>query len=70
MLARLEALPARFRKIVGNQPAPLLADPCPWTRDQMCDEPPVDGLCALGTDVSDCSVDGEYVSVHYPDRDE
>jgi hypothetical protein len=36
--------------------------------DRLCDEPPVDELCALGTDAADCNKDGEYISVHDPDR--
>ncbi len=54
-LGQLETILAPSRKVAGNQPAVPLADPCPWTLDGYCDEPPVDGLCALGTDSSDCS---------------
>jgi hypothetical protein len=63
-LERLEAIPAAARKITGNQPEVEAADPCPWTNDGFCDEAPVDGLCVLGSDASDCLRDGEYTTAH------
>ncbi len=45
---------ARKYKLAGNEGDPLLLDPCPYVRDTFCDEPPVDGICAPGTDRYDC----------------
>jgi hypothetical protein len=52
---QLAVVQAPLSKIVGNQSAPLLLDPCPWTNDTICDEAPDDVLCAPGTDAADCS---------------
>ncbi|HTV18395.1 MAG TPA: hypothetical protein VMG12_06980 [Polyangiaceae bacterium] len=68
--ARLEAIPAPFEKIAGNQPGPGLASPCPFVRDRLCDEPPVDNLCAVGTDTVDCNNDGQWIAEHDPGRNE
>lgn len=52
-LAPLRSLPgARFVKIVSNAPGPAGLSPCPWPRDDECDE--ANGDCAAGTDASDC----------------
>jgi hypothetical protein len=45
---------ARKYKLAGNQGDPLFLDPCPYVRDNFCDEPPVDSICAPGTDRYDC----------------
>ncbi|HEU4579644.1 MAG TPA: hypothetical protein VFS67_15405 [Polyangiaceae bacterium] len=45
---------ARKYKLAGNQGDPLFLDPCPYARDNFCDEPPVDSICAPGTDRYDC----------------
>jgi hypothetical protein len=45
---------------------PTLLAPCPFIDDGVCDEPPHDTLCAVGTDTSDCTVRIE-VPDPYPD---
>jgi hypothetical protein len=45
---------ARRYKLAGNQGDPLFLDPCPYVRDTFCDEPPIDSICAPGTDRYDC----------------
>lgn len=45
---------ARKYKLAGNEGDPLFLDPCPYVRDTFCDEPPVDSICAPGTDRYDC----------------
>ena len=45
---------ARKYKLAGNQGDPLFLDPCPYIRDSFCDAPPVDSICAEGTDRYDC----------------
>jgi hypothetical protein len=63
-LAPFQALSSRSVKLAGNQLNVIAAEPCPWTRDSWCDEPPVDALCALGTDTLDCQHDLRYTAVH------
>lgn len=46
---------ARKYKLAGNQGDPLFLDPCPYIRDTFCDAPPVDSICAPGTDNYDCT---------------
>jgi hypothetical protein len=45
---------AKKYKLAGNQGDPLFLDPCPYIRDTFCDAPPVDSICAAGTDSYDC----------------
>jgi hypothetical protein len=53
-LAYLEALGATSVKIGNNKDGEAPLDPCPWLIDHVCDEPGGSGLCAPGSDVSDC----------------
>lgn len=69
-LARLEVLPTLSRKIAANTTDAVPLDPCPWTVDRACDEAPVDGVCALGTDAADCSTDLQYIAAHGPGSSE
>ncbi|MEO8183651.1 MAG: hypothetical protein ABI895_33310 [Deltaproteobacteria bacterium] len=50
----LSTVQATLSKIVGNDGAPQLRDPCPWLEDTICDAPPSDTLCAEGSDSVDC----------------
>lgn len=45
---------AKKYKLAGNEGDPLFLDPCPYVRDTFCDEPPVDSICAPGSDYYDC----------------
>lgn len=54
-ISALEAISTPYRKLAGNETAPVLANPCPWLQDGVCDEVPEGALCAPGTDRPDCS---------------
>ncbi len=47
-LAPFEAIDARYGQVRAERPL----RPCPWKRDDVCDE--ALGLCAEGTDAADC----------------